>query len=156
MYKLSLQYLYSKGWSEELQMISQRFSQIFWFHGTAHTRSILILLHQQRKGFQRKWSHFPGSGRQSQIMQTTIRCHCHTATTPQPQICLRKKNCPRKKCPRRKKVHEMSEKKNCHQMLLPLQPHLSRYYEKKTDTVHPKGGISLLLQAFSKCSKRRG
>ena len=67
-------------------MISQRFSQIFWFHGTAHTRSILILLHQQRKGFQRKWSHFPGSGRQSQIMQTTIRCHCHTATTPQPQI----------------------------------------------------------------------
>ena len=96
-FKLSLQYLYSKGWPEKLQMISQRFSQIFWFHGTAHTRSILILLHQQRKGFQRKWSHFPGSGRQSQIMQTTIRCHCHTATTPQPQICPREKNLPEKK-----------------------------------------------------------
>ena len=61
------------------------------------TPDILILLHQQRKGFQRKWSHFPGSGRQSQIMQTTIRCHCHTATTPQPQICPREKNLPEKK-----------------------------------------------------------
>ena len=110
------------------------------------TPDILILLHQQRKGFQRKWSHFPGSGRQSQIMQTTIRCHCHTATTPQPQICPREKKFAReetnaqgdKNCPRQK----MSEKKNYQEMMLPLQPHLSRKYQN-TGTFHPKGGISL-------------
>ena len=127
-------------------MISQRFSQIFWFHGTAHTRSILILLHQQRKGFQRKWSHFPGSGRQSQIMQTTIRCHCHTATTPQPQICPREKNLPEKKqMPKEIKIAQDKKclrKKNYQEMMLPLQPHLSRKYQN-TGTFHPKGGISL-------------
>ena len=31
----------------------------------------------------------------------------------------------------------------CHQMPLPMQPHLSRKYQK-TGTFHPKGGISLL------------
>ena len=98
-------------------MISQRFSQIFCFHGTAHTRSILILLHQQRKGFQRKWSHFPGSGRQSQIMQTTIRCHCHTATTPQPQICPREKNLPEKK--QMPKEIKIAQDKKCLRKKLP-------------------------------------
>ena len=43
------------------------------------------------------------------------------------------KNCPRQK---------MSEKKNYQEMMLPLQPHLSRKYQN-TGTFHPKGGISL-------------
>ena len=134
-------------------MISQRFPQILWFHGTAHTRSILILLHQQRKGFQRKWSHFPGSGRQSQIMQTTIRCHCHTATTPQPQICPREKNLPEKK--QMPKEIKIAQDKKCLRK--------KNYQHDVASATIPQPQISENWYVSSKrwdfttkCSKRRG
>ena len=137
-------------------MIAQRFSQIFWFHGTAHTRSILILLHQQRKGFQRKWSHFPGSGRQSQIMQTTIRCHCHTATTPQPQICLREKNLPEKKIPKKKKSARNVRKKTTIRCCCPYNHTSAANMKRKLIQFIQKAGFHYFYKHLQSAPKEEG
>ena len=88
----------------------------------------------------------------------TLQPHLSRKYDREKKLPEKKKKCPRRKIlPEKKKItreeknaqgdkncprQKMSEKKNYQEMMLPLQPHLSRKYQK-TGTFHPKGGISL-------------
>lgn len=126
-------------------MISQRFSQIFCFHGTAHTRYSYPVASAEKR-FSEEMESLSGkreaeSDYANYHQMPLPHCnHTSAANMPERKKFTREetnaqgdKNCPRQK---------MSEKKNYQEMMLPLQPHLSRKYQN-TGTFHPKGGISL-------------